>query len=79
MTTKDGKILDANDAKECSRCHKTYDISGAYCASCKRDLADEVFLDDGSEAIVEEEADRAVQGEYAEMNEGDDTVKKNQI
>jgi hypothetical protein len=61
---------------KCHRCGVERKIAGVYCADCKRDIADDMYLDYGSEYQGNEQADRAVQGEYAEMTEGDEYVEK---
>lgn len=56
----------------CTRCNKDKIITGAYCESCKIDIADQQYLDDGSVCQMREEVDRRNSGEYADLHEGDD-------
>jgi predicted amidophosphoribosyltransferase len=58
--------------KNCKRCHKSFYTAGEYCGVCAGELADEQYLDDGATYQGNEEADRKCQGEYADLNEGDE-------
>jgi len=60
--------------KLCVRCHVRDYFAGELCPTCASHVADELYLDEGSNYQVQEETDRKVTGEYAEANEGDDDL-----
>jgi predicted amidophosphoribosyltransferase len=58
--------------KECKKCGRGFSRWGHYCAPCKRDIADEQYLDSGAVYQGDECIDRKNCGEYADLHEGND-------